>query len=121
MRNSYVIVLALGSLLSKIGSKSRVPLAYILCCIEKSVAKVTGTTLLHMRICACKRQFAGFICRWRKAGLGKDLIRRIKVGEVTDFSQNHGSHTETNTRDRGNRRLDRIHHFFNCSLMPIIL
>lgn len=29
--------------------------------------------------------------------------------KVTDFSQNHSSHTVTDTGDRGNRRMDCVH------------
>ena len=103
MRDGDVVVFALGALLGKVGGEGRVPMADIFRCVEDSVTKVARSAFLHMGVRPGKRQLSGFICRWRQAGIGKDLIRRIEIGEVADLGQDHRSHAKTHARDGGNR------------------
>lgn len=92
MRNGDVVVFSFRPLLGKIGSESVIPDADVLGSIEKSIAKITGTTLLHMGVGIV--QLAGLVGRGRKSGIGQELIRRIEAGEVTDFGQDHSAHID---------------------------
>ena len=67
MRDGDIVMLALGSLLGEVGGKGRLPLANEFCSVEKGVAQITRTTLLHVRVSAGGVEFAGLICRRRKA------------------------------------------------------
>ena len=46
---------------------------------------------------------------WRHAGISQQLVRGVKPSEVADLGQDHGGHAETQSRDRGNGRMELIH------------
>lgn len=48
VRDGNIVMLALRSLLSKIGGEGRIPMADVLCGVVKGVAKVSGTALFHV-------------------------------------------------------------------------
>ena len=58
-------------------------------------------------------EFSGLVSRRRKSSESKDLVRGIEVGKIADFGKDHGSHAVTNTWNRGNRRMQFVHEFFN--------
>ncbi len=64
MRDSDVVVLALGALLGKIRGEDRVPDADIFRGIEDGVAKVARSTFLHMRVSTGSFQIPGFVSGW---------------------------------------------------------
>lgn len=101
MRNGDVVVLALGPFLGKISGKISVPVADILGRIEKCIAQVPGTALFHVRIAIFK--LAGLVSRGRHPGISQQLVRGVKAREIAHFSKDHGSHTEAQSGDGGNR------------------
>lgn len=58
-------------------------------------------------------EFAGLVSRRRKTCKGKDLVRGIEVRKITDLGKDHGSHAVAYAGNRGNRRMQFVHEFFN--------
>ena len=106
MRDSDVVMFALGSLFGKISGKGRLPITDEFGGIEKCVAKIAGTTLLHVSISAGSLELARFVSRWREAGIGQELVRGIKAGEIPNLGQDHGPHA---VADAGNGEDGRSH------------
>ena len=121
MGNGYKVMLALTSLLRKVSSESWVPDADVFGCMKQGVSQVSGASLLHVRIAIF--ELSRLVCRRRQPCIGKDFIRRIKVGEVPDLSQDHSTHLDSNAGDRGNGRIQFIHDFldfrFNVIDFPV--
>ena len=88
MGQGNIVMLSFGTFLGKVFSKDRIPIADVLGRIVKGISQISRTTLLHVSVTVCK--FSGLVCRWRAASVSKDFVRRFKVGEITDFSKDHG-------------------------------
>lgn len=58
-------------------------------------------------------QLPGLIGGGRGTSVCKDLIRRIKAGEIPDLSEDHRAHAVTDTGDRQNGRRNLIHDLFD--------
>ena len=76
-----------------------------------TVSQITRTTLLHVSITVC--EFSGLVCRWRTASVSKDFVGRFKVGEITDFSKDHGGRMNAHSGNGKNRWIQFIHDFLN--------
>ena len=116
MGNGDVVVFSFRTLLGKIGSEGVIPDADVLGGIEKSVAEVTGTAFLHVRVGIV--QLAGLVSRRRKSGIGQKLVGRIEAGKITDFRQDHGIHAVADTgngEDIGRNIADQFGGFFPLS------
>ena len=79
--------------------------------IVKGVSKIARTTFFHMGVTVIK--LPRLIGRWGHSGIGKYLVRGIKTTEVTDFCNNHGTHTVVDSGDAKNRRINLIHNGFD--------
>ena len=53
------------------------------------------------------------ISRGRHPDIGQQLVRGLKTGEVTNFSKNHGGHTNPHPWDSGNGRIKLTHNGLN--------
>ena len=64
-------------------------------------------------------ELSGLVSGGGHPGISQQLVRGVKSGEVADFGQDHGCHTEAQPWDSGNRRMKLIHNgldlFFNFS------
>ena len=110
IRNKAIGSIALCSFLREICSKRIIPMADIFSCIVKGISKITRTTFFHMGMTVI--QLPGLISRWRHSGIGKYLVCGVETAEVTDFSNNHGTHVITDSRNRKNWRVNLIHNRF---------
>ena len=50
MRDCDIVVLALGSLLCEISGEGRIPYTDVLSCVEKGIAKIAGSSFLHVSV-----------------------------------------------------------------------
>ena len=64
-----IVVFALRTLLSKIGSKGRVPVTDILGCVVKGVAQVSRATLFHVWITIL--ELPGLVSRGRQPSISQ--------------------------------------------------
>ena len=86
-------------------------MADVLGCIDEGISQISGTLPFHMGIRGF--WFSGLVRGQRYAAVGKDFVRVIKSGEVTDFGNDHCSHTAADTRDGKNRGADLFHDSFD--------
>ena len=102
MGNSDILVLTFRTFLGKICIESIIPDADVLGGIEKSVAEVTGTSFLRVRLSII--ELAGLVGGWRKTSVCQELVGRIEAGNITDFRQNHSAHAVADAGDGEDRR-----------------
>lgn len=121
MRKRNIVMFALGSFLGEVSGESWSPETDILGGVLEGIAQIFGTSLLRVRVGTGKRELSGLVSRWRHTGIGKDLVRRIKTRELTDFGQNHSSRADTYTQNDFNGRLHFSRYGLNSSLNVINL
>ena len=110
-------MLALSSFFGEISGEGWFPKADVLSGIEERITEIARTSFLHAGVGIGCVHLAGLVSRGREAGISQDLVRRIEAGEVSNLSEDHGSHAVADAGDREDRRShlvdDRLDGYFN--------